>query len=80
MKKNLLLPIFKYNIINIKAGVMSNSFTNDPKIVTEPPDYDKDLASGAKANNNSKIHKRIDELLEKKRLKDLLDDTDDWFV
>tara|TARA_B110000914_G_C15275966_1_gene359782 strand:+ start:495 stop:662 length:168 start_codon:yes stop_codon:yes gene_type:complete len=55
LKKNLLLPIFKYNIINIKAGVMSNSFTNDPKIVTEPPDYDKDLASGAKANNNDMV-------------------------
>lgn len=60
--------------------IMSNSFTNDPKIIIEPPDYDKDLATGTKANKNSKIHKRIDELLERKRLKDLLDDTDDWSV
>lgn len=59
---------------------MSNSFTNDPKIVAEIPDYDKDLATGSKAQENSKIHKRIDELLERKRLKDLLDDTDDWSV
>ncbi len=59
---------------------MTNSFTNDPKIMTEPTDYDKDLATGTKANKNSKIHKRIDELLERKRLKALLDDSDDWLV
>ncbi len=29
---------------------------------------------------NSKARKRIDELLEEKRLKSLLDDTDDWEV
>ncbi|MCJ8320690.1 MAG: hypothetical protein MJK12_13710 [Colwellia sp.] len=59
---------------------MTNSFTNDPKIGADTHDYDKDLATGSKANKNSKIHKRIDELLERKRLKELLDDTDDWSV
>ena len=59
---------------------MSNNFTNDPKIISDIPDYDKDLATGSKAKENSKIHKRIDALLEKKRLKELLDDTDDWTV
>lgn len=28
--------------------------------------------------NSAKVRKRIDDLLEKKRLKELLDDTDDW--
>ena len=59
---------------------MSNSFTDDADTSNEPPDYDKDLATGAQAKNNSKIHKRIDELLEEKRLKELLDDSDDWTI
>ena len=46
----------------------------------ETPDYDQDLASGDEAVKNTKIRKRIDELLEKKRLKELLDDSDDWDV
>jgi hypothetical protein len=57
---------------------MSNSFTKDPELIKESRNYDKDLAKGEQANKNTKIHQRIDELLEKKRLKDLLDDTDDW--
>ncbi len=43
-------------------------------------DYDKDLANNEESIKNSKIRKRIDELLEKKRLKELLDDSDDWDV
>ena len=57
---------------------MSNNFTSDPKLIIDPPDYDKDLATGNQAKKNSKIHRRIDELLEQKRLKKLLDETDDW--
>ena len=57
---------------------MSNSFTKDPEIIKESHNYDKDLAKGDQASKNTKIHQRIDELLEKKRLKELLDDTDDW--
>ncbi len=40
--------------------------------------YDNDLATGEKAEKNSKVRKRIDDLMEKKRLKELLDDSDDW--
>lgn len=46
----------------------------------DAPDYDKDLASGEDAIKNTKIRKRIDELMEKKRLKELLDDSDDWDI
>jgi hypothetical protein len=44
------------------------------------PDFEKDLASGEDAIKNAKVRKRIDELLEKKRLKELLDDSEDWVV
>jgi len=40
--------------------------------------YDSDLASGDEAEKNSKVRKRIDDLMEKKRLKELLDDEEDW--
>ena len=43
-------------------------------------DYDKDLANNEESIKNSKVRKRIDVLLEKKRLKELLDDSDDWDV
>lgn len=41
-------------------------------------DYDNDLAKGDEAEHNSTVRRRIDELIEKKRLKDLIDDSDDW--
>ncbi len=44
----------------------------------DPSNYDKDLATGDKAKFNAKIHRRIDEIMEEKRLKSLLDDMDDW--
>lgn len=40
--------------------------------------YDKELAKGNKAEHKNKVRQRIDELMEKKRLKELLDDSDDW--
>jgi len=43
-------------------------------------DLDKEMKIGGDAEKNTKIRKRIDELLEKKRLKELLDDSDDWDV
>jgi hypothetical protein len=46
----------------------------------ETQDYDKDLATGKKAEANTKVRKRIDDLLEKKRLKEALDDSDDWEI
>jgi hypothetical protein len=42
--------------------------------------YDKDLASGTKAEKNTQVRKRIDDLLEKKRLREVLDDCDDWEI
>jgi len=46
----------------------------------ESQDYEKDLATGKKAENNTKVRKRIDDLLEKKRLREALDDSDDWEI
>ena len=57
---------------------MNDDFIEDIDTSNDTTLYDKDLATGDKANNNTKIHKRIDEILEEKRLKALLDDSDDW--
>lgn len=55
---------------------MSDEFTARD----ESQNYDKDLATGKKAERNSKVRKRIDDLLERKRLREALDDSDDWEV
>ena len=76
-----MLPIFKLiPLINInnteKNTIMSDEFsTND-----DSENYDKDLATGKKADKNTKVRKRIDDLLEKKRLREALDDSDDWEI
>ena len=55
---------------------MSDEFSpND-----DSENYDKDLATGKKADKNTKVRKRIDDLLEKKRLREALDDSDDWEI
>jgi len=41
-------------------------------------DADANIEVNAKEQKDPKVRKRIDDLLEKKRLKELLDDTDDW--
>jgi hypothetical protein len=46
----------------------------------ESDNYDKDLAIGKKAQANTEVRKRIDDLLEKKRLREALDDSDDWDI
>lgn len=43
-------------------------------------DVDTEIQIGDDAEKSTKIRKRIDELLEKKRLKELLDDSGDWDV
>jgi len=43
-----------------------------------PPNYEKELSVTEEMEHDSEVRKRIDDLLEKKRLKDLLDDEDDW--
>lgn len=55
---------------------MSNNLSESKK----QPDYEKDLATGEDAIKTAKVRKRIDELMEKRRLKELLDDTDDWDI
>jgi hypothetical protein len=55
---------------------MSDEFSTNDRADT----YDKDLATGKKADNNTKVRKRIDDLLEKKRLREALDDSDDWEI
>jgi len=57
---------------------MNNDLANNMSPPTEQVNYDKDLPKGEKAAHNSDVRKRIDELLEKKRLKELLDDSVDW--
>ena len=52
---------------------MSNNIDN-----IDEKNYDKDLAKSVKMKRDSTVRQRIDELIEKKRLKELLDDTDDW--
>lgn len=57
---------------------MNDDLTDDTTPEVEQESYDKDLAKGDKATHNSEVRKRIDDLLEQKRLKALLDDADDW--
>lgn len=54
----------------------SNNSTDKPDI----PDYEQDLANSKQKIKNTKVRKRIDELLEEKRLKQLLDASDDWDI
>lgn len=43
-------------------------------------DYEKDLPKGEQAKKNAKLHKRLDDIMEEKRLKEMLDGTDDWDI
>jgi len=42
--------------------------------------YDKDFSDKEQTDRNNKARKRIDEHKEKKRLKYLLDESDDWDI
>lgn len=42
--------------------------------------YDKDFSDKEQTERNNKARKRIDELKEKKHLKFLLDESDDWDI
>lgn len=57
---------------------MNNYLKDYATPAREPENYDKDLPKGDKASHNSAVRRRIDDLLEQKRLKALLDDADDW--
>jgi hypothetical protein len=41
-------------------------------------DYESNKSEDKHNPDSTKVRKRIDELMEKKRLRDLLDDSDDW--
>jgi hypothetical protein len=76
-----LLPIFKLiPLINInnreKNTIMSDEFSTN----NDSENYDKDLATGKKADRNTKVRQRIDDLLEKKRLREAIDDSEDWEI
>jgi len=43
-----------------------------------PIDYEGTKGEGKLNPDSIKVRKRIDDLIEKKRLRDLLDDSDDW--
>lgn len=57
---------------------MNQNLADDMNSPIESNNYDDDLPKGEQAQHNSEVRKRIDELLEQKRLKELLDDADDW--
>ena len=57
---------------------MTNLSADDLMPRNKKVDYDKDMPNGEQALHNSEVRKRIDDLKEQKRLKELLDDTDDW--
>jgi hypothetical protein len=57
---------------------LSDDLTDDSSSEEDQEQYDKDLPKGQKPTSNKEVRNRIEELLEKKRLKALLDDADDW--
>lgn len=59
---------------------MNDEIAENINSSVEQENYDKDLPEGEKAAHNTDVRKRIDDLLEKKRLKALLDDSDDWDI
>lgn len=81
MKFYQLLPIFKLNpLLNTINWEKNTIMSDEYKANDESENYDKDLATGKKAENNTKVRKRIDDLLEKKRLREALDNSDDWDI
>jgi hypothetical protein len=57
---------------------MNDELQHNNGYVNDTANYDSDLPKGKEGAHNSEVRKRIDDLLEKKRLKELLDDSDDW--
>jgi hypothetical protein len=53
---------------------MSDEYTSSENT----DNFDSDLPQGEQADKNTQVRKRIDALMEKKRLKEMLDDSDDW--
>ena len=59
-----------------KYSTMADEF----RASDELENYDKYLATGSKAESNTKVRKRIDDLLENKRLREALDDSEFWKI
>lgn len=76
-----LLPIFKLiPLININNREKNTIMSDEFSINNDSENYDKDLATGKKADKNTKVRQRIDDLLEKKRLREAIDDSEDWEI
>ena len=57
---------------------LTDDLSDDSSSEEDQEQYDKDLPKGQKSASNKEVRNRIEELLEQKRLKALLDDADDW--
>ena len=57
---------------------LENTTSLEPEVEQET--FDNDLPKGDQAAHKCEVRKRIEELLERKRLKELLDDSDDWDI
>ncbi len=53
---------------------------NEDSTSRKSENYDKDFSDKEQAERNNKARKRIDELNEKKQLKYLLDESEDWDI
>ncbi|WP_448211466.1 PA3496 family putative envelope integrity protein [Colwellia sp. MEBiC06753] len=59
---------------------MSYNFSNNIVNSKDSADFEQDFPLNEESIKHTKVRKRIDELLEQKRLKELLDDSNDWDV
>jgi hypothetical protein len=59
---------------------MNDDLTDDPIPEVEQESYDTDSSKSEQACHKNEVRKRIENLLEQKRLKYLLDDADDWDI
>lgn len=79
IRKKLLFPYGNRLLIHIKVGNMSYESDDDIIDDEDNSDFDDSVITEKKSEaSNAEVRKRIDDLLERKRLKELLDDTDDW--
>ena len=80
MKNNYSTPTFNLRETFLGIFIMSDDFISidddDPILEDDQENWTKE----EKAKYNKAVRKRIDELLEKKRLKELLGDDDDWDI
>jgi hypothetical protein len=81
-----MLVFITYIFLRVKLMANDNDFLDDIEANEETTDQEIELESRELAykkaleqvQRNLLARKRIDDLMEKKRLKELLDDSDDW--